>query len=547
MMDISQKIKLSFPGTGTEITAEKDETLLDAARRGNIQIPAACSGKGICGKCKVRILKGSGGEITEDEKRMLTAEEMAAGIRLACCIRLSADIEAELLTYDSAAANKKTEVIMPDDFRPEPADAEELGAAFDIGTTTVVGMVWDLHTGKLAGVAAKVNYQNIFGADVISRIQYVGGNQTHALEMQQKVISCMNDILDEISKTGSVDTGRIMKVRIDGNTTMTHLVLKVSPYTLSRYPFEPVFTGMQTAKAADLGLHVNDDADIRTLPLIAGHVGSDITAMEAAIDIEKLPGCTVALDIGTNGEVVAGKDGQLVTCSTAAGPAFEGATIKCGMRAASGAIEAVSITKDHLLVYTIENEKAVGICGSGLIDCIAQLLSSGLLNFKGKLCTRQEALDNGINPEVADHLQGGEDGMQIELADGVILTQKDIREVQLAKGAILAGTQTLMKELGFTEKDIDRIIIAGAFGSYIRKESALAIGLIPEVPAEKIISAGNAAGTGVCMALLSQSVQDRIVHLAGVTRHIELSKNMDFQNYYMEAMFYPRRWDAHER
>ncbi len=424
-----------------------------------------------------------------------------------------------------------------------PGDSSDscYGIAFDIGTTTVVGMLWNLHSNELVDVEAKTNYQSIYGSDVISRIQFCNTMQDNLSIMQKKIISCLNDILEEICTKNKIDSQNIYDVTVVGNTTMSHLFLGVTPKSLARTPFAPVFCSAQNLQARDLHLNVCPQANVHLLPNIAGHVGSDIVGMILASGLYKKDGCHIAIDIGTNGEIVAIKDGRMVTCSTAAGPAFEGATIAQGMRAAAGAIEYVEITSDNVILKTIDEQPAIGICGSGLIDIVAELLKCKIVDGTGRMLTREEALAAGIHPSLASRITGSAPDTAFQLTPldaetDVFITQQDIREVQLAKGAILAGIQTLMKTLDIQKEQIDSIMIAGAFGNYIRIENALEIGLFPDILLEKIISIGNAAGAGSSMALLSDESRALATSIALNTQHIELSMNMDFQEFYIYAM-----------
>ena len=417
------------------------------------------------------------------------------------------------------------------------------GVAFDIGTTTVVGMLWNLETGELVDVESRTNYQSLYGADVISRISYSMASKAKLETMRSKVLQCCNEILDEMCDRSKIDRQRIYDAAFDGNTTMTHLALGVTARSMSRTPFAPVFCEGQNLPASMFGLNINPCANVYFLPIIAGHVGGDIVGMMIAADIDHISGSHVALDIGTNGEVVAVKDGKMVCCSTAAGPAFEGATISQGMRAAPGAIERVSIDAEGVHVGTIDDAPAVGICGSGLIDAVAALLDSGVVTPNGKMLSRREATNNGIPDAVAQCILSDGEELRFRLAaredaDDIALTQSDVREVQLAKGAILAGIQTLMKELDMSVEEVDSIMLAGAFGNYITKESALRIGLLPQVPVEKVAPIGNAAGVGCCMALLSAEERDHAEQAARATRHVELSHNMDFEEFYAMAMLF---------
>ena len=427
----------------------------------------------------------------------------------------------------------------------EPGDSTEkcYGIAFDIGTTTVVGMLWNLLTGELIDVEARTNYQSIYGADVISRIQYSleGDGRCNLDTLQAKVIQCFNDIVEEICIRNDIESEHIYYSCVVGNTTMSHLFLGVTPVSMSRTPFAPVFCESQSVQAGKLGININKLAEVHLLPNIAGHVGSDIVGMMLAAGMDSLKGSHIAIDIGTNGEVVAVKDGRMLCCSTAAGPAFEGATIHHGMRAAAGAIEKVSIDADGVHIGTIDDEVAIGICGSGLIDAVAELLKIGLVDRSGRMLSREQAVDAGVPINIANLITGeGVDAYftlaEINDGDDIVLTQADVREVQLAKGAILAGMQTLMKELDMPLDSIYSIMLAGAFGNYIDKASALEIGLLPRVDEDIIKAIGNAAGIGCCMAMLSDEERKHADAIARETEHVELSMNPVFQDLYIDAM-----------
>lgn len=424
-------------------------------------------------------------------------------------------------------------------------EAYQYGLAIDIGTTTVVAMLWDLNRGVMTDSEATANPQAVHGSDVISRIQYCMEEETHTGKLQEMVIHSINEMIEKICTRNAISPQYIYEAAVVGNTTMSHLFLGVNPASLARIPFSPVFREGIYQRADTLHLQVNPQAKVYVLPNIAGHVGSDITAVMLAADIFGQKGNTLAIDIGTNGEILAAKDGQVMACSTAAGPAFEGASIQCGMRAAKGAIERVEI-RDTVKLQTIEKAPPIGICGSGLIDLVAQLLSSGLVNENGNLLTSAEARQQGLPEELCRRLygQGADKGFLLgDRQDGekIVITQKDIREVQLAKGAILGGMLTLLKKLSIQKDDIDRLIIAGAFGNYIDKESAVRIGLLPDIPTEKIISIGNGAGTGASMALLNGDMRRKAEEQTQKITHVELSQDMDFQDYYIDSMLFPGR------
>jgi len=600
--------------SGQVAVAQPGDTLLQAAEKAGILLNAACAGTGICGNCKVRIVSGSVDEPSKAEEDGLSAEDLAAGYRLACLVQPAEDLLVEIPALHGSSQRKKDMIQMPDNFLPqikvrklhckvpratmkyqkndlsrilqtigcenlkiardllpqihtrleekkgdvtlvtrgdllfglEPGDSEaaSYGAAFDIGTTTIVGMLWDLNSGQLMDVAARTNPQSLFGADVISRIHFCAQEADNLSLMQQKVIGCINDILLDFSARLGIPTQSVYDLTVAGNTTMSHLFAGVDPAPLARTPFAPVFCQPLDTPAGDLGIQANKLANVYLLPNIAGHVGSDIVAVMLALGIDSLSGITIAIDIGTNGEVVLAKDGSLSACSTAAGPAFEGAAICHGMRASAGAIEEVIIEGAGVAIKVIDDADPVGICGSGLIDAVAQLLKNRLIDSSGRLLERQEAERLGIHPDLCRRLVLRDEMTAFVLAEQangqpVILTQQDIREVQLAKGAILAGIRTLLQRLNVSEAEVDRIIIAGAFGNFIKKESAMTIGLLPLVSLDKITFCGNAAGTGVAMALLSDNVRRHGEMLAERTEHLELSMNPDFQEEFVLAMSFP--------
>lgn len=503
-------MKVTFFPSLKKASVEAGSTVMKAAESAGVLIDASCNGMGTCGKCRVII---DGHEC------------------LACRTTIDSDTEVYVPSTHNGSDCKKRMVSLPDGFELNldtnrvfdeigTGDSRNniYGIAYDIGTTTVAGMLWNLSTGDLVDVDTMTNFQSLYGADVISRIAYSMLEENGLARLQNIIIACLNEIVANMCERNSIRPQDICDATIVGNTTMSHLVWGVSPASLSRTPFVPVFTAAQDTSAHDLGINICENANVHLLPNIAGHVGSDITAIILASGISEMKGCHIAIDIGTNGEVVAIKDGRMACCSTAAGPAFEGASITHGMRAADGAIEKVVISDEGVSIQTVGNAPAIGICGSGLIDAVAQLLDAGIVDESGRMLT-----DNG----------------NFILSEGdkpVKITQNDIREVQLAKGAILAGIQTLMKSLNMDIEDIDSIMLAGAFGNYIDIHSALRIGLLPQVDEDIVKLIGNAAGNGSSMALLSSKARSQANEIAVQVEHIDLSCNQEFQNYFIKAM-----------
>lgn len=441
----------------------------------------------------------------------------------------------------SGANDRKTKMLAyPSDFIADKGRG--YGVAFDIGTTTVVGMLWDLHVGVQIATCAKTNPQNKFGMDVISRINSCGKEGEHLDEIRNAILQCLNEIIKELSEKAGISCNAILKVILCGNTTMSHIAAGFSPRNLALAPFTPEYTGILKYASSEMMLDIAEDGEIVFVPNIAGHVGGDITAGVVAARVLEQEGLTVFIDIGTNGEIVLTDGVRAYACSTAAGPAFEGASIKHGMRAAIGAIEQVQIDVDgELFLKVIGDGEPQGICGSGLIDVIAQMLNSKLINKTGRIISVADAEKKHIPEKLRERIIESDGSRQFVLAfkengDEIAITQKDIREVQLAKGAIAAGIQLMLDEMGKEESDVEQVIVAGAFGNYIDKKSAITIGILPKVDESKIVSAGNTAGAGVSMVLASEKEMRNLEEIPNKICHIELAEKENFQNTYLKLM-----------
>jgi uncharacterized 2Fe-2S/4Fe-4S cluster protein (DUF4445 family) len=328
---------------------------------------------------------------------------------------------------------------------------------------------------------------------------------------------------------------------------MNHLFLKIDPKNLSLHPYVGVLRSNIDVRATSIGLHINRYGKAYAMPNIAGFVGGDTVAVILASGIHKSEDLKFALDIGTNGELVMGNRDRLVSCSTAAGPAFEGARITHGMRASDGAIEKVLITDTVVEVNTIGNAKPIGLCGTGLIDSIAELRKLGIITRNGKLIQGKELpkdISDIIRKRAIAHEKWGSafilvPATESKTGEDILLTQKDVRETQLAKGAIFAGYQLLKKVLGITDDDITEVLLAGAFGNYIRRHQAKRIGLLPDIPTEKIKFIGNAAGAGAKMVLLAKELRTESCDISKNTEYIELAVQQEFQRIFADSMFFP--------
>lgn len=495
------------------IPVEEGASLLQAAAMADIDIDGSCGGRGVCGKCRVRVDDGGG------------PREV-----LACTYKVTTDVTVWPEKRNDHT-HRKSQVRLPEWFTPDRKLAERhrrsgrpLGAAVDIGTTTMVIMLLDIAEGKLLGVKSANNPQGVYGADVISRITFADEDPQNIIILRDKAVGCINDALSGLLAEAGRRSEEIGRFAVVGNTTMSHLFTGTDPRSLAVLPFEPVFTEGRSFAAGDIGLKPAE-AQVNLLPNIAGHVGSDITAGMLTCDFLKDGGPNLYVDIGTNGEIGLFCGGELTVCSTAAGPAFEGSRISCGMRAGTGAIEKAVLTEEGMDITVIGGSEPTGICGSGIIDVVYELIRGGYINEKGRLISEGEGRERFFT------IWHGREGRR-----DIAVTQNDIREIQLAKGAIAAGIEILLARAGITARDLKAIYIAGAFGSYIDLKKAMGIGLIPETDPDVPRSIGNAAGTGACMGLLSDSFLQEAGNVRKNARHVELSTDPGFMQTYSACM-----------
>ncbi|MCK4309091.1 MAG: DUF4445 domain-containing protein, partial [Candidatus Atribacteria bacterium] len=418
------------------------------------------------------------------------------------------------------------------------------GMAFDIGTTTLAGYLINLRTEKELSAVSKTNPQIIYGEDVISRIEFVQKQKNGLEKLQKEVVNALNEIIRETTQKAKINKKNIYETVIVGNTCMHHLFLGLNPINLAPSPYIPVIKENLSLKAKDIPEFVLDpNTNIYILPNISAFVGADIVGGILSTSMWREDKTVLFVDLGTNGEVVLSLNKKLWSCSTAAGPAFEGARISSGMRAAEGAIDKVKIDNKFIAYRVIKDVKVRGICGSGLIDLIAELLKLGLINKSGKLIDREECKPE-LSEEIRKRIIRDKEGNKFLLAKSdetivgkpIYLTQKDIREVQLAKAAIYTGIKILLKEVNISPEDIQEVLLAGAFGNFINKESARRIGLIPYLPLRKIKFIGNAAGTGAEIALLSKKMREVSQEISNKVKYVELSSRTDFQEEFIKAM-----------
>ena len=427
------------------------------------------------------------------------------------------------------------------DFEMGDTRENNLGLAVDIGTTTVVGKLIDLTSGKVVAVSSRLNNQRNYGDDVISRISYANEKENGLFLLQQAILNLLNEIIDDVLQQAGAKAEHVYEIVIVGNSVMEHLFLGVDPRFLAEMPYVPAFRGPHVLTARELGLHLQGDGYVYVFPLIGRYVGGDTVGVLLTL-AAKSKETWLAVDIGTNGEILLHHQGKIISCSTAAGPAFEGAHIAQGMRATTGAIDRVTIDNDAIKCHVIGDAPAIGICGSGLIDAIGTLLLMGVIDETGRIKSDDE-LPAGLSSFMKERIVGQGRERRVILkkeTDGseVSLIQRDIREAQLAKGAIATGIEILLQEANIGPGSLDAIYLAGAFGHYIRKDMALAIGLVPKVSEEKMHFIGNAACTGAELALISTTEKALAEDLAKATRYVEISANPAFQDIFANKMLF---------
>lgn len=425
----------------------------------------------------------------------------------------------------------------------EPGDTSKrmYGAAIDIGTTSVGLALYDLNHGYLLKVVSIENEQTAYGADVISRISFAKESKENALTLRNAVRRTINHLLKELESKTDVHKDEIVKMTIVGNTTMHHLLLGLDVSHLAVSPFVSVCNKPLEFSAHELGLEIHPQAKIFLLPNIGSFVGGDtVGAIVGAPEVLE-PGNHLLLDLGTNCELFIKTDKMMMACSTAAGPAFEGAGIAYGMRAKQGAIEGVSITESGVSCEVIGGQEPIGICGSGLIEAIDEMKQSGVINKQGKIAVPETA-DN-LSADLRERIRAAEKAREFILAYGnnrrsdVTLSQKDIGELQLAKGAVCAGIKTLVEMAGISVADLDSVILSGTFATYLKARNILNIGLVPDIPPEKIKMVGNAAHVGAIRTLLNHKEMVMTEELHRKISHIELGGSATFSNYFMNSLY----------
>lgn len=521
-----------FQPEGKDISIHQGATLLEAAGQAGIALTTPCGGKGTCGKCLVKL--------AASDEEVRACQYTVQGDLTVIVPAASRFYEHKILDH-GVERTGTIELTIIEKHRARIVAESYLGLAVDIGTTTVVAKLIDLADGRCLDTQAMLNPQTRFGDDVISRISYAS-SVANLHELHETIIACVNDLVQRSCEATGTDAKSICEACIVGNTTMSHIVLEFPLEQLGQAPYLAHSVESHNVSPEKLGLLMNPHGNIHTVENIAGFVGSDTVAVALAVDMDTVTGPTLVVDIGTNGELVLGAGEKLYAASCAAGPALEGARIKQGGRATEGAIEAVVVDDGDIALEVIGGNTPRSICGSGLIDAVAVLLELGVVDATGRFVSPQEAQGRCSATTRARLVEV--DGQQAfclafdegSSRPGVVLTQKDIREFQLAKGAIQAGIRLLLRKIDIEAGGLERVLLAGAFGNYIRPRSAVRVGLLPDVPLDRIHFIGNAAASGAEMLLLSEECRERSAALARRIDYVEIAHERDFSDVFADAM-----------
>lgn len=585
------------------VEAKENKTLMDVLLDENIFVDNACNGKGVCGKCKIKLISGDLGELSETEKKLLSQEEINDNIRLSCLVKPKEDIKIELLQKErkhrvlSSGYMPKFEVnpsihkklitlekstlenqrpledeilrqlntdklewkllkkIKPQDEKItavfnndeviylEKNDTRDkiYGVIMDIGTTTVVTSLVDINSGEEICVESMINSQKQYGLDVLTRITYEVENQEDGVEnLQKAIVTSINEMIEKLCEKANVNKKYIYEIAVAANCTMMHMLLGIDAKSIGKSPFAPIFTTSKNILAKDIGLLACEKARLYCLPSVSAYIGADIVAGAYVCELNKADENVLFIDIGTNGEIVLSNKGNLLSCSCAAGPALEGMNISCGMRAANGAIEDVVINEEETAIKVIGEEKPIGICGSGILAVVKELLKTGIVRDNGAFIKLEKLEEDDYR---LNRIQINNKKREFILYDDnknkLLITQGDIRQVQLAKGAILSGFYALLKKANIEMKDLKKVMIAGQFGAHVSVDSLVGTGILPMEVKEKIVYVGNSSKTGAYMALMSKEAKKDMELLSKNMEYMELGASEGYERLFSSCLKFP--------
>ncbi len=549
--------QIYFKQAKIEVNVENGTNLLDVARSAGVMIESPCNGSGTCGKCLIKITLDSVSRLNQEAEERSIQE---TGYVLACQSRVMGDVTVDLipdfqnrdlkiLNDGQSIANVKNPYITKKYDRKLHSTAiyaggellgtesgntvsKNYGIVVDIGTTTLVVSLVDIARGKELFSEASLNPQASYAHDVLSRIQFATESKGLVL-LYQGVIQEINRLIREVAKKTRVANKHIYEIVFSGNTCMLHLAINKSPESLGKYPYRSQIQGEMFLKSVDYNLDIDEYGVVYIPPVISSFIGADITCGILACQLHHQKESLLFVDIGTNGEMVLAVGGRLFASSTAAGPAFEGMNIQHGMRAEKGAIDSFEIHKHGLRMTTIGDAEAIGICGSGLLDIVAELVTHGIIDKNGKL---KGAGSKEVPRFIKERLVTIDTKTVFQLSEKVWLSQRDIRQVQLAKGAIRSGIEFLLAKAKISTEDIQRVLIAGSFGYHLRVKSLIKLGLLPEVFLNKVQMVGNTSKSGGQAFLLNQSYRNEMKEIVKKVEVIELADFQDFNKVFIDCL-----------
>lgn len=580
-----------------------EESLMKTLIKENVFIDNPCNGRGSCGKCKVRLVGGELSALTDTEKNFLTESEIESGVRLACLTAPVGDVEIDLLQaegnhkiltkgyvpefeYEPLIRKEVFTIKKPtienqtplEDSICEVLEVEGLdvkilkeinyksekmtaifsgdkligienedtmdklyGIAIDIGTTTVISSLVDLNTGKEIIDISKINPQKKFGLDVLTRITYAIENRdTSRGELQESLTKCINEMIEEACKEVGISIAQIYEVVVAANCTMINFLLGIDATSIGISPYTPIFISSKDLEASSVGIKISPFGRLYCMPSVSSYIGADIVSGVYACGLNEEKGNVLFIDIGTNGEIVLSSGGRLTSCSCAAGPALEGMNINSGIRAQEGAIEEIVIGDKALEVKVIGNKEPMGICGSGILSIVKELIRVGLVKKSG-VFIKKEKIDKEDYKYKLVELNNNKREFVIGVGEKnnlIKVTQSDIRQVQLAKGAILSGFYTLLNSEGIDMGSLDKVIIAGQFGSHLPVESLVGTGILPSEVKDKIQYVGNTSKTGAYMSLMSKKARSDMEQIAKKIGYIELGASEGYERLFAESLLF---------
>lgn len=583
---------------------EVGRNLLDIIQSNNLGMESPCGGKGLCGKCKVKVLSGNINPLTNEEFKFLSRDEIDNKVRLGCLVYPEGDIHIEFLDKKNTNHKILSDGYMPNfeknpllrkevyyiekptldnnipyeeilekhfkcDFKDdyyllkdipnifecekctgvyigekligiESNDTQDklYSVAIDIGTTTVVCSLIDVKSKCEISSESEINPQKEYGLDVLSRIHFIKNKENGLETLHKLIINCINDLIKKLCSKNSINESNIYEVSIAANTTMMHVLLNINPMSIGKSPYSPTFVKSKNIRSKDLGIEISKFGSVYLLPGVSSYIGADIVAGVCVSNLKETDKNVLFIDIGTNGEMVLSKKGELVSCSCAAGPALEGMNISCGMRAGDGAIENIKIGHE-ININTIGNQQPVGICGSGIVDAISELARVKLIGKTGRIAKKDAVKDNEKISHLSEYIVDENKKRRFiisKLDKEISITQEDIRQVQLAKGAILSGIYALADQVNMEINELDEVIIAGQFGKHLSIESLVGVGIIPKELKDRITYIGNSSKTGAIMSLLSKDIRKNMDFIASDINYFELSTKEGYERLFTDCL-----------